>query len=51
MVDELILFVEPITLGGGKRLFPDDGQARTYELVSAQSAKTGVQVCTYRPAV
>jgi dihydrofolate reductase len=49
MVDELILFIEPITLGGGKRLFPDDGQARPYELVSAQTAKTGVQVCTYRP--
>ena len=50
LVDELILFIEPITLGGGKRLFPDDGQARTYELVSAETAKTGVQVCTYRPA-
>ncbi|HVT64173.1 MAG TPA: dihydrofolate reductase family protein [Mycobacteriales bacterium] len=50
LVDELVLFIEPITLGGGKRLFPEDGQARTYELVSAQTAKTGVQVCTYRPA-
>ena len=49
-VDELILFIEPITLGGGKRLFPDDGEARKYELTSAETTKTGVQVCTYRPA-
>ena len=26
---------EPILLGGGKRLFPDDGSARGLELVSA----------------
>jgi dihydrofolate reductase len=50
LVDELVLFIEPITLGGGKTLFPTDGEARKYELVSAQTAKTGVQVCRYRPA-
>lgn len=49
MVDELVLMIEPITLGGGKTLFPDDGQARRFELVSAQTAATGVQVCRYRP--
>jgi len=48
MVDELILMIEPITLGGGKTLFPTDGEAREFELVSAQTAKTGVQVCRYR---
>ena len=48
-VDELVLFIEPITLGGGKTLFPDDGEARTYELVSAETANTGVQVCRYQP--
>jgi dihydrofolate reductase len=50
MVDELILMIEPITLGGGKTLFPADGEARVFELVSAQTAKTGVQVCRYRLA-
>ena len=49
-VDEIVLFIEPITLGGGKRLFADDGQARPFELVSATTASTGVQVCVYRPA-
>ena len=42
--------IEPILLGGGKRIFPDDGAKRTFELVSAVTAATGVQLCTYRPA-
>jgi len=50
LLDELILMIEPITLGGGKTLFPTDGTARTFELVSAETASTGVQVCRYRPA-
>jgi dihydrofolate reductase len=49
LLDELILMIEPITLGGGKTLFPTDGEVRTFELVSAQTAATGVQVCRYRP--
>jgi dihydrofolate reductase len=49
LVDEFNLMVEPITLGGGKRLFPDDGRSRPLELVSATTSKTGVQVCKYRP--
>ena len=50
LVDDLVLMIEPITLGGGKRLFPDDGEARRYELVSATTSKTGVHVCRYQPA-
>jgi dihydrofolate reductase len=50
LVDELVLMIEPITLGGGKRLFSDDGAARRFELVSAATAATGVQVCRYQPA-
>lgn len=50
LVDEYRLFVEPILLGGGKRVFPDDGRARPLELVSVTPAATGVLVCTYRPA-
>jgi dihydrofolate reductase len=49
LVDELVLMIEPITLGGGKTLFPTDGEARPFELVSATTAATGVQVCRYRP--
>jgi len=49
LVDELNLMIEPILLGGGKRIFPDDGMARPMELVSSVTTGTGVQVCTYRP--
>ena len=49
LVDELVLMIEPVTLGGGKTLFPSDGEARKFELISAETAKTGVQVCRYRP--
>ena len=49
LVDEYRLMVEPILLGGGKSLFPDDGVARPLELVSATTAATGVQICVYRP--
>jgi dihydrofolate reductase len=50
LVDEYRLMVEPILLGGGKRLFPDDGAARALQLVSATPSATGVLICTYRPA-
>jgi dihydrofolate reductase len=49
LVDELLLMIEPVTLGGGKTLFPTDGELRAFELVSAATAATGVQVCRYRP--
>lgn len=50
LVDEYRLMVEPILLGGGKRLYPDDGQARPLQLVSTAVTSTGVHICTYRPA-
>jgi dihydrofolate reductase len=50
LVDELALMIEPIALGGGKTIFPDDGEARTFELTSVATAKTGVQVCRYQRA-
>jgi len=50
LVDELNLMIEPIALGGGKRIFPDDGVARPFRLVKSVTAATGVQICTYQPA-
>ena len=49
LVDELRLMIEPVLLGGGKRIFPEDGEMRTLELVSTVTASTGVIVNTYRP--
>ena len=48
MVDELSLMIEPVILGGGKRLFPEDGVLRGLELVSNTTAKTGVQIAKYQ---
>ena len=42
--------IEPILLGGGKRIFPADGAARPLELVQSVTTGTGVLVNTYRPA-
>ena len=50
LVDELLLMIEPVLLGGGKGMFPTDGEARRFELVSATTAGTGVQVCRYQRA-
>ncbi len=50
LVDEYVLMIQPILVGGGKRIFPDDGHARRLELVSTTTASTGVLICTYRPA-
>ena len=50
LVDALVLMIEPITLGGGKTLFPDDGEARRFALESAVTSGTGVQVCRYLPS-
>lgn len=49
LVDEYRLMIEPVLLGGGKRLFPEDGEARPLVLVSSQTSSTGVQICTYHP--
>lgn len=47
LVDELTLMIEPILLGGGKRIFPDDGVARALELKDLKQTSTGVLVATY----
>jgi dihydrofolate reductase len=51
LVDEYNLMIEPVILGGGKRLFPEDGALRGLELVSSATSKTGVQISKYvRPS-
>jgi dihydrofolate reductase len=48
LVDELNLMIEPVILGGGKKLFPEDGVLRKFDLVSSTTAATGVQICKYQ---
>ena len=48
LVDEYRLMIHPLVLGGGKRLFPDDGKHRSLELIDVTPTSTGVQIHTYR---
>lgn len=47
LVDELLLTIVPIILGGGKALFPANGQVTPFELASTVKASTGALVCRY----
>lgn len=49
LVDEYRIMIEPVLLGGGKGIFPADGEKRPLELVGARTASTGVLCCVYRP--
>ena len=49
LVDEYRLMIEPVILGGGKKLFPEDGSMRDLELVDTSVSSTGVHICTYKP--
>lgn len=48
-VDEYRLLIYPVVLGGGKRLFPEDGVSRRFELIDVDRTSTCVQIHTYRP--
>jgi dihydrofolate reductase len=47
LVDEYVLMLEPLLLGGGKSIFPASGNKRRLELVSAEPTSTGVVMLTY----
>jgi dihydrofolate reductase len=48
LVDELRLFVHPLIIGSGKRLFPASPEMRPLELVDVQPTTTGVLLIRYR---
>ena len=47
LVDELRLMVDPLVLGGGKRIFHDDGLLRQLRLVDSQVTGTGAILARY----
>jgi dihydrofolate reductase len=51
LVDELRLMLDPVVLGGGKRIFRDDGSLRPLRLVDGQVTSTGAILATYASAV
>jgi dihydrofolate reductase len=48
LVDEFRLMIDPVALGGGKRIFRDDGSLRPLRLVDGQVTSTGAILATYR---
>ena len=49
LIDELHLFVYPLTLGAGPRLFPDGAEPRKFSLGATESYDNGVVYVNYRP--
>jgi dihydrofolate reductase len=47
LVDELRLMIDPVVLGGGKRIFRDDGELRQLRLVDGKVASNGAILATY----
>jgi dihydrofolate reductase len=50
LVDELRVMIDPLVLGGGKRIFPEDGALRPLRLVDGQVTSTGAIIATYARA-
>ncbi len=50
LVDEMVLIVYPVLLGGGKCLFSESAEPREFALVSTKAMPTGVLINTYRHA-
>lgn len=50
LVNEVHLFVYPLTLGAGQRLFADGGDTLKFSLAETEAYESGVLHLTYRPA-
>ena len=50
LVDEMNLFIFPVVVGRGTRLFPDNGPDKTLELVESRATPGGVTIQVYRPS-
>ena len=51
LIDEFQLMVDPLFVGGGKRLFRDDGVLRTLRLVQSQITPSGALIVRYEPVL
>jgi dihydrofolate reductase len=51
LVDEITLFVCPVVIGQGTRLFPDTGPDAPLDLVDSRTTPKGVTIQVYRPTV
>ena len=49
LIDRMHLWIFPITIGKGKRLFAEGTQAENFKLVDSKTSPTGVIIATYEP--
>jgi dihydrofolate reductase len=49
LVDEFRVMIDPLVVGGGKRLFGDDGALRRLRLLDSQVTTTGAILATWAP--
>lgn len=47
LVDEFRLMIDPVVVGGGKRVFRDDGALRSLRFVEGKVTMTGAFLATY----
>jgi len=50
LVDEFRLMIDPVVLGGGKRIFADDRTLQSLRLIDSEVTSTGAILATYAPA-
>ena len=50
LADEIVLLVDPVLLGTGKRIFADGTPARAFELAHTQALPSGIVINSYKPA-
>jgi dihydrofolate reductase len=50
LVDRMHLWIHPITIGKGKRLFAEGTQAENFKLIDSKIGTTGIIFATYEPA-
>ena len=50
LIDRMHLWIFPVTVGGGKKLFAEGTQAEGFKLVESKSSTTGVIIATYESA-
>jgi len=50
LVDEFRVMIDPLVVGGGKRIFRDDGALRPLRLLDSKVTTTGAILATYARA-
>jgi dihydrofolate reductase len=50
LIDRMHVWIYPVTVGGGKRLFAEGTQASMFRLTDSKVSETGAIIATYEPA-